>query len=145
MLWMNAPGRFMDVRERPVTVAPSLSRMPEFAPGTRFLPLAIEYPFWSERAPEMLCGFGPPLEGADLAALDRESRTAALAGALEVTMDRLATDAIARDPTRFRDILRGREGMGGIYEGWRHMRAVLGGKRFDPAHDARPQNIHAKN
>jgi hypothetical protein len=93
----------------------------------------------------MLCGFGAPLEGADLATLDRESRTAALARALEATMDRLAVDAISRDPSRFRDIVQGREGMGGIYERWRHMRSVLGGKRFDPAHDARPPNVHAKN
>ena len=67
MLWMNAPGRFMDVRERPVPMAPGLVRLAELAPDARFLPMAIEYPFWSERSAEMLCGFGPPIEGADLA------------------------------------------------------------------------------
>src|SRR3712207_4642409 len=30
MLWMNAPGRFMDVRERPVPMAPGLVRLAEF-------------------------------------------------------------------------------------------------------------------
>lgn len=135
MLWMNAPGRFMDVRERPVPMAPGLVRLAELAPTARFLPMAIEYPFWSERSAEMLCGYGPPIEGAALAAMDREARGEALARALEATMDRLAEDAMARDPARFRPVLRGREGMGGIYERWRHLLAVARGKPFDPRHD----------
>lgn len=135
MLWMNAPGRFMDVRDRPVPMAPGLVRLAEYAPNARFLPMAIEYPFWAERAAEMLAGFGPPLEGAELAAMERESRGEALARALEAAMDRLAQDAMARDPARFRDVLRGREGMGGIYERWRRLLAVARGKPFDPRHD----------
>lgn len=135
MLWMNAPGRFMDVRERPVPMAPGLVRLAELAPQARFLPMAIEYPFWSERSAEMLCGFGPPIEGEALAAQDRAARGQTLARALEATMDRLAEDAMARDPGRFRPVLRGREGMGGIYERWRHMLAVARGKPFDPRHD----------
>jgi 1-acyl-sn-glycerol-3-phosphate acyltransferase len=135
MLWMNAPGRFMDVRERPVTITPGLVRLAELAPEARFLPMAIEYPFWSERSAEMLAAFGPPLEAATLASMDREARGAALAAALESTMDRLAVDAIARDPARFHAVLRGREGMGGIYQRWRHLRAVLQGRPFDPRHD----------
>lgn len=137
MLWMNAPGRFMDVRERPVVIAPGMARLAEFAPEARFLPMAIEYPFWSERAAEMLCAFGAPIEGTALAALDRDARTVALAAALEATMDRLAADAIARDPTRFRSVLRGNEGMGGIYQRWRRLRAVVQGRPFDPRHDPR--------
>lgn len=137
MLWLNAPGRFMDVRERPVPMVPGLVRLAELAPEARFLPMAIEYPFWSERAPEMLAGFGPPLEGAALAALDREARAAALARALEAAMDRLAGDAVARDPARFRRLLRGREGMGGLYEQWRRLQAVARGRPFDPRHDPR--------
>jgi 1-acyl-sn-glycerol-3-phosphate acyltransferase len=135
MLWMNAPGRFADVRERPVPIVPGLVRLAELAPTARFLPLALEYPFWSERAPEMLAGFGPPIEGAALAALDREARAAALGRALEATMDRLAADSLARDPARFRTVLQGREGMGGLWQAWRRTGATLRGKRFDPRHD----------
>lgn len=135
MLWMNAPGRFQDVRARPVGITPGLIRLAELAPTARFLPLAIEYPFWTERSAEMLAAFGPPLEAAALAAQDRDTRATTLAGALEATMDRLASDAIARDPARFRPVLRGREGMGGIYEGWRRLRAIARGQRFDPRHD----------
>lgn len=135
MLWMNAPGRFCDPRERPVPIAPGLTRLAELAPQASFLPLALEYPFWGERKPEMLAGFGPPLPGAALQAMPRAEREAALAGALQAAMDRLAADAMARDPCRFRVVQQGREGMGGFYDLWRRARAALAGRRFDPRHD----------
>ncbi|MCK8785459.1 lysophospholipid acyltransferase family protein [Roseomonas sp. NAR14] len=135
MLWLNAPGRFCDARERPVPIAPGLVRLAEVAPEAHFLPLAMEYPFWSERAAEMLAAFGPPITGAVLHGMDRQTRAAYLAGALEDAMDRLAEDAISRDAARFDTVLAGREGMGGIYQGWRRLRAWLGGERFDPRHD----------
>lgn len=137
MLWMNAPGRFADARERPVPIAPGLARLPEIAPGAAFVPLALEYLFWTERAAEALAAFGPPIPGAELAALDREARTERLRDALAATMDRLAADAIARDPARFTEVVRAADGMGGIYGRWQRLRALLRGERFDPRHDTR--------
>ena len=58
-----APGRFCDVRERPVPIMPGLTRLPELAPEAVFLPLALEYPFWSEKRPEALACFGEPQDG----------------------------------------------------------------------------------
>ena len=137
MLWMNAPGRFSDVRERPVPIAPGMSRLAELAPDALFVPLALDYPFWTERKAEMLAAFGPAIPAADLLALDRDARIAALSAALAATMDRLAEDAIARDPARFETLLRGPEGMGGLYELWRRFRATLRGEKFDARHDPR--------
>jgi 1-acyl-sn-glycerol-3-phosphate acyltransferase len=139
MLWMNAPGRFADVRERPQPIAPGVTRLPEIAPRAMFLPLALDYPFWTERRAEMLCAFGAPIPGGELAALDRAARAARLGRALEDTMDRLAEDAIARDPARFETLLEGQQGMGGIYQGWGRLRALLRGERFDPRHDPRSE------
>jgi 1-acyl-sn-glycerol-3-phosphate acyltransferase len=135
ILWVHAAGRFADVRERPVAVAPGLARLPETAPAdAAFLPLAVEYVFWTERRPEALAAFGPPLAAGALLALDRTARLARLSGALEATMDRLAADAIACDPARFETLLDGREGMGGVYGAWQRARAALRGERFDPRH-----------
>lgn len=139
MLWVNAPGRFSDVRERPVPIAPGLARLPELAPGAVFLPLALEYPFWTERAAEALCGFGAPIPAAALAAQDRPARTETLRAALTATMDRLAEDAMARDESRFTSLSAAREGMGGAYGGWQRLRAALRGERFDPRHGGRPR------
>jgi len=135
MLWLNAPGRFCDVRERPVPIAPGIARLPELAPSALFLPLALDYVFWTEPVPEMLAAFGPPMPGEALLALGRKARAAHLVAALTETMDRLAGEAMRRDPARFRVIVQGREGMGGLYQGWRRLRAALRGERFDPRHD----------
>jgi 1-acyl-sn-glycerol-3-phosphate acyltransferase len=135
MLWMNAPGRFSDVRERPVPIAPGMTRLPEMAPDAVFIPLALDYPFWTERKAEMLAAFGPPIAAAELLALDRDARGPALSAALAATMDRLAQDAIARDPARFETLLRGAEGMGGLWELWRRLRAAAKGESFDARHD----------
>ena len=134
MLWMNAPGRFQDVRERPVILAPGVTRLPEMAPDAVILPLALDYVFWTERRPDMLAAFGAPLRAAALNALDREARETAIRDALTATMDRLAADAMARDPARFATVAEGAEGMGGIYETWRRAVAALRGRRFDPRH-----------
>jgi 1-acyl-sn-glycerol-3-phosphate acyltransferase len=139
ILWINAPGRFADPRERPVPIAPGMTRLPEIAPAAHFVPLALDYPFWSERKAEMLAAFGPPIPAAELLALDREARADHFAAVLGDLSDRLAADAIARDPARFETLLRGREGMGGIYQMWQHFRTLLRGERFDPRHDHRAE------
>ncbi len=134
MLWMNAPGRFADVRERPVPVAAGVVRLPEIAPHALFVPLAFEYPFWTERQGEALAAFGPAIPGEELAAMDRETRAEAIRAALTSNMDRLAEDAISRDPERFVIALDGRRGMGGLYGAWQYMKALSRGERHVAEH-----------
>ena len=116
---MNAPGRFQDVRERPVADRrPGVTRLAEIAPGAVFLPLALEYVFWTRARPEMLAAFGPPIArrrpGRRWTATRGRRRSR---DALTATMDRLAADAITRDAARFHTVVRGRgEGMGGLYD-----------------------------
>nr|WP_314075104.1 lysophospholipid acyltransferase family protein [uncultured Roseococcus sp.] len=121
LLWVNAPGRFADVRERPVPLAPGILRLPRLAPEAVILPLAVEYTHWTEKRGEALMAFGPPVEATDEEGL----RTA-----LTAVMDRLAADAISRDPARFRVVIGGGRGMGGIYGLWQRL-------RFAPEHDPR--------
>ncbi|TCH98873.1 glycerol acyltransferase [Roseococcus sp. SYP-B2431] len=121
ILWMNAPGRFADPRERPVPLAPGVARLPAAAPEAVILPLAIEYTHWTEKRGETLIAFGPPV-----AATDEDG----IRAAMTATMDRLAADAISRDPARFRVMLEGRRGMGGLYGLWQR-------RRFAPDHDPR--------
>jgi 1-acyl-sn-glycerol-3-phosphate acyltransferase len=137
MLWMNAPGRFADVRERPVPLAPGAVRLAEIAPDALIGTLAFDYTHWTEKRGEALAGFGPAVPAAELAALPREARLAALREMLTGTMDRLAEDAMSRDPMRFRTILEGRSGVGGVYGLAQYARAMLRGERFDPRHDPR--------
>ncbi|UWQ22072.1 lysophospholipid acyltransferase family protein [Jannaschia sp. W003] len=128
MLWMTAQGRFADPRERPVALRPGLAHLLARVPGAVALPLALEYPFWSERRPEALAAFGAPVQPRG------EGATDALAGELERAQDRLAAAAMARDPGRFRTLHGGTRGVGGVYGLWQAARARLGGRAHDPDH-----------
>jgi hypothetical protein len=100
--------------------------------GVVAIPLALEYPFWTERLPEAMCRFGEPFEGGDGASV--ASWQARLEEGLTLTMDALAADAVARDPGRFELVLRGQSGVGGIYDLFRRARAAARGERFEPEH-----------
>lgn len=134
LLVVNAEGHFRDVRERPLRVAPGLAHLAKRVPAARFVPLAIEYAFWDERRPNILLRFGEPV------ALDtiRADGSAALDEALASTMDALAADAAARDPARFTTLLSGKTKINPVYDAWRRSKALLRGRRFDPAHRASP-------
>jgi 1-acyl-sn-glycerol-3-phosphate acyltransferase len=134
VLLITAQGRFADPRERPLELRAGIARLVELAPAAQFLPLAIEYAFWTERGAEALAAFGPAIPGQELAPLARADRRARLETALERTMDRLAEDVVARDPGRFRPVLEGKAGIGGVYDGWRRLRALIQGRRFGSAH-----------
>ena len=84
------------------------------------LPLALEYPFWTERA----AGDARRLRPADrrhaaLLALDRDARAARLAAALGGD-DATAWPRTPSPATRaLRTVVQGQEGMGGIWHAWR--------------------------
>ena len=134
MIWITAQGRFSDVRARPLGLRPGVARLPEIAPGALFVPLALEYAFWEERGAEAFAAFGRGTTGAELAALPRPERLARMEGELTALLDRLSADVISREPERFRALVAGRKGVGGVYDLWRRLTARLGGRRFDPAH-----------
>ena len=134
-LWITAQGRFGDVRERPLGLKPGVARLVEMAPDCTILPLAIEYSFWLERGAEACIAFGAPMRGYDLLDLSRAARLERLEQELTGTLDRLSADVAARDPARFRAIIEGRAGVGGLYDGWRRVIAALRGRSFDASHE----------
>ena len=113
-------------------MATGLAHLGRRVPAARFVPLAIEYVFWDERRPNMLLRFGEPVAAEAV----RTGGQAVLADALAATMDALAADAAARDPARFTTLLAGRTKINPFYDGWRRAKALLRGRRFDPAHGA---------
>lgn len=133
-LWLTAEGEFTDPRRRPVRILPGVAHLARRLESGTVVPLALEYPFWNERDPEALSRFGAAI---DLAAEpERTTRewTRMLEQRLEDTMDALAADAESRDPGRFETVLAGRAGIGGVYDGWRRLRAWLSGRSFSAAH-----------
>jgi 1-acyl-sn-glycerol-3-phosphate acyltransferase len=140
VLCVTPQGRFVDARERPVRLQRGLAALLSRTPGAVALPVALEYPFWSESRPEALARLGEPVSGAggDDAVPSTNVHTwqGRLSVALTDAMDGLAGDALSRDPARFRTLLDGRTGVGGVYDALRRTRAALAGRRFDVRHAA---------
>ena len=132
MLWVTAQGSFADPRARPIALRPGVAHLMARLPDAMALPVALEYPHWSESRPEALARFGAPMEGPGTAA-EWQPR---LEGSLVEAMDALAADAVARDAAAFLDVMRGRAGVGGVYDLWRRTRAAARGERFQAAHMA---------
>jgi 1-acyl-sn-glycerol-3-phosphate acyltransferase len=135
-LWVTAEGAFTDARTRPVRLRPGVAHLARRVPNAVLMPLALEYPFWNERRPEALAYFGPPIEARPQRSVG--AWTATLEEALTHTMDALAAASMARNPALFRELLRGRAGVGGVYDLWRRAAAFAARRPFDPSHEAEP-------
>ena len=132
MLWITAEGSFNDHRTRPIVLRPGLAHLARRVPAAIIVPLAVEYTFWNESRAEVLLRFGAPIESGPG---DVATWNGVLSAALESTMDALAAESMLRDPRLFRLLVRGGAGIGGIYDTWRWMKAVLAGRRFDASHE----------
>jgi 1-acyl-sn-glycerol-3-phosphate acyltransferase len=132
--WVTAHGTFVDPRERPVRIRPGVAHAVAAASRGMVVPMAVEYPFWSERFPEAIVAFGEPMRIGDHPGRDTRAWTTELEKALEAAQDRLASAAIARDPGAFSALALGRAGVGGIYDLVRRLGAFARGESFDAAH-----------
>jgi 1-acyl-sn-glycerol-3-phosphate acyltransferase len=134
VFWITAQGDFADVRKRPLNLRSGVGHLVARLPKVTVLPMALEYPFWTERTPEALVRFGQPIVVTDPKAHDGAGWTALIEAALTETLDTLNKESLARDPAAFRTLLGGKAGVGGFYQRWQAIKAKLAGKRFDPAH-----------
>ena len=127
-LWITAQGEFADVRLRPVRIKPGLAHLARRLSNGVILPLAGEYPFWTERTPEALVRFGQPLRIAERPS--HEHQELELANA----MDALAAASMVRDPLRFSVLTSGAAGTSPFYDAWRRTRAAASGRAFSVSH-----------
>lgn len=136
-LWITAQGEFVDPRLRPVTLRPGIGHVVAAAPRGIVIPLALEYAFWTERLPEALVRFGEPMEFLGEQRSPREW-TDLIARRLQETQDALAAESIQRDPARFKTLVSGSAGIGGVYDLWRRAKAAWQGEAFRAEHGASP-------
>ena len=133
-VWLTPQGRFMDARCRPVRLRDGLGALATREPGATFVPLAIEYAFWTEPRPEILVTFGEPIIPGEAPARPVAEWTRLFTDALETTQDKLATHSCRRERADWRTLNAGKSGVSRIYDTWRSVRAWLHGKRFVPDH-----------
>ena len=133
-LWLTPQGRFTDGRERPLRLQEGLGALAAREPNATFLPLAIEYAFWTEPKPEILAAFGEPVIPADAPSCSPAEWTHIFASTLAATQDELAARSCARNPTDWKPVLRGSSGVHKVYDSWRWLRARVRGERFVAGH-----------
>jgi 1-acyl-sn-glycerol-3-phosphate acyltransferase len=134
VLWVTPEGQFTDMRTRPAVFRPGLAALVARLGACTLVPLAFEYTFWDERLPEILGSCGQAIQ-----VTDGRSRTAAewsehLAAAMTACQDELAALAKLREPEPFATILSGRTGIGGVYEAWKRLFAILSGRTYQGSH-----------
>jgi hypothetical protein len=137
VFWVTAQGRFTDVRERPLALQSGVGHLAARLPDAVVLPVALEYTFWTESAPEALVRVAPPLNTATHPNLTSKAWTALIEAALTANLDALNAEVMKRDPGAFTELLGGKTGVGGVYDLWRRLKAWARGRKFDPAHDTR--------
>lgn len=136
ILWLTPQGGFADVRTRPVRFKPGLSHLPRLVEQAAFVPLALEYVFWEECKPEVLCRFGKPTVGGRGIAIFDRARDWQEHFELELaaTQQKLAAEVQRRAPDEFHDLLRKHSGVGFIYDTYRLIKAKLRGREFRREH-----------
>ena len=122
-LWVTVQGYFTDVRVRPVQIQAGVGHLAHRCDRLAVLPLALEYAFWNERAPEAFACFGEPIFISSGLEKTAAEWTEAFASALERTEDALANCVQARKVDAFQPLLSGVSGTGGIYDLWRALKA----------------------
>lgn len=127
MLWITPESRFVDARERPVRFAPGLAHLAVRYPDVRFVPLAVEYAFGTEKRPEVFLRFGQSACGRDWGQTPAQAQEG-MERALESTQDLLAADVISRRLEGFERMVSGRAGASLPYDLWRRMRAAFRGR-----------------
>jgi 1-acyl-sn-glycerol-3-phosphate acyltransferase len=138
-LWITAEGRFADPRQRPVRLKPGIGYLARSMEAGAVLPLALEYPFWEERCPEALAHFGDVVWVETGQARSVSAWTELLGQRLAAALDGLAAASWRREREAFEVLLRGRAGIGGVYDLWRRLRARLHGEQFRPEHGVADQ------
>ncbi len=115
-LWITPQGRFQDPRAS-MEIRPGVSAILSRLTNARAMTLAVEYPFWDDKKPEMLAHLTeiePPARADSTIAWHR-----AVSSAMKRAAGELACEAVTRDPSRFETFLGGEGGKTFfIYDWW---------------------------
>ena len=128
-VWLTPQGRFVDVRERPLRLQNGVGALAARHLETTFVPLAIEYTFWTEQRPEILVSFGEPIVPRACPARTRSAWALEFADALETTQDELAARSCLRHEADWMTLNRGVTIAGGLRGAWRWLWAHAFGGR----------------
>jgi 1-acyl-sn-glycerol-3-phosphate acyltransferase len=134
ILWMTPEGRFTDVRQRPVAWRAGTAALTRHLENCTVVPLAVEYTFWDERLPEVLCSIGEPLLFTSENSESTELRNIRLQTAMHDVQEELAARARKRDAALFESLFAGGTGVSATYDLWRRLKAAVSGRPYVSEH-----------
>ncbi len=134
ILWLTPQARFVDPRERPIPFRRGLGALASRLERPLYVPMAIDYTFWTEPQPEILISFGDAVVPEQTIISSTADWTAFFAQALQETQDDLAEKACRRDPSDWTVLDRGASGINAVYDGWRSLRSRIRGQAFTREH-----------
>lgn len=134
ILWMTPEGRFTDVRQRPADWRPGVAGLTRHLEGCTVVPVAIEYTYWDERLPEILCSVGEPMQFAGRGSERSKARNMRLEEAMAALQDELAGYALTRDAAHFSAVFAGKAGVSATYDVWQRLKSKLKGKPYVAEH-----------
>ena len=134
ILWVTPEGRFTDVRQRPIGWRTGTAALTRHLEHCTVVPLAVEYIFWDERLPEVLCEIGEPLFFTSENSESTELRNARLETAMHELQDELAMGAQKRDTALFESVFAGGAGVSAPYDLWRRVKSAISGRPYVSEH-----------
>lgn len=134
MLWLTPQGKFSDERQRPLGFQRGLAHLATRLSTMKFLPVALEYDFWTEKRAEILIAFGEPLLSEP--SVDPATFTYECERALEAAQQQLALAGQRRQPSEWTILHRGRVSISPVYDAWRKLRGRIRGRADQIAHVA---------
>jgi 1-acyl-sn-glycerol-3-phosphate acyltransferase len=133
-IWLTPQGRFADVRKRPLEFQPGIGVLAATLPGVCFLPLAIEYTFWTEPRPEALLCFGEPITSGSLTDREPAAWTNYFGQQLEIAQQKLADRAMDRESGDWMVLEQGVDGITPIYDASRWLQSRVMRRPFVRGH-----------
>ncbi len=134
ILWMTPEGQFTDVRDRSTAWKAGSAALTRHLDACTVVPLAIEYTFWDERLPEILCLVGEPIQFSKHDEENIDARNSRLQTAMVTAQDQLTTRSIQRDASLFTTVFAGRAGVSAFYDLWQRVKAVIKGTQYNAEH-----------
>ena len=138
-IWLTPEGQFADPRSRDLAFQPGLAHLASKLDRGVLLPVAVEYPFWEERLPEVLVRFGEPIDVTKQPNIDKEAWQKILEQGLRDAQVDLESDSLARRSEAFEVLISGRTGVFWLYDAMRHVRSWFTGQRVDRTHGEKLQ------
>lgn len=133
-IWLTPEGQFADPRQRDLPFQPGLAHLVSKLEEGFVVPLAVEYPFWEERLPEVLARFGTPISIEAYRGQGKDAWRQLLESQLRETQQELEALSLARDSAAFEILFSGTTGVNWLYDLMRRCTAVFTGKKLEQSH-----------